>query len=82
MATGHFAASGRFGEVTTKQYFWSETLTGEQYIKGLRTFSSHEGIDEAMREKLYAAILAVIERVGGQVAQPRSVALFHARVKK
>ena len=77
-----FEASGCFGEVTTKQYFWSEILTGEQYIQGLRTFSMHQGIDEGMREKLYAGILAVIERFGGKVAQPQSVVLFHSRVKR
>jgi SAM-dependent methyltransferase len=80
VVTGNFEASGRFGEVSTKQYFWSETLTGEQYVRGLRTFSSHEGIDEEIRGRLYAGILEVIERYGGQVAQPQSVVLFHSRV--
>jgi SAM-dependent methyltransferase len=80
--TGNFEASGCFGEVTTRQYFWSETLTGEQYIKGLRTFSIHYGIDEEVRERLYADILAVIDRFGGKVAEPQSVVLFHARVKR
>jgi SAM-dependent methyltransferase len=82
IATENFGASGCFGEVTTKQYFWHETLTGEQYIKSLWTFSMHQGIDEEMREKLYARILEVIEQFGGQVTQPRSVVLFHARVKR
>jgi SAM-dependent methyltransferase len=80
--TENFEASGCFGEVTTRQYFWSENLTSELYIKGLRTFSTHQDIDEALREKLYARILEVIERFGGQVAQPQSVVLFHARVKR
>jgi SAM-dependent methyltransferase len=77
-----FEASGCFGEVTTRQYFWSEALTGERYVKGLRTFSMHQGIDEGLREKLYTRILEVIERFGGQVAQPQSVVLFHSRVKQ
>jgi len=80
--TENFKASGWFGEVTTKQYFWSENLTGEQYIKGLKTFSMHQGIDEAMREKLYASIGEVIERFGGKVTQPQSVVLFHSRVHR
>jgi SAM-dependent methyltransferase len=80
--TENFEASGCFAEVTTKPYFWSENLTGEQVIKGLRTFSMHQDIDEKLREKLYARILEVIERFGGQVAQPQSVMLFHARVKR
>jgi len=76
--TRNFEASGCFGEVTTKQYFWSEDLTGEQYINSLRTFSMHQGIDEGMREKLYLSIGEVIERFGGKVTQPQSVMLFHA----
>jgi hypothetical protein len=82
VATANFEASGCFGEVTTKQYFWSRILIGEQYIKGLRTFSGHRGMDEETRNKLYASILEVIERFGGKVAQPQSVVLFHSRVKK
>jgi SAM-dependent methyltransferase len=78
----NFRASGRFGEVTTKQYSWSETLSGEQVIKGLRTCSMHQGIDEVMRDKLYASIGKVIEGFGGKVTQPRSVVLFHSRVKR
>ncbi len=78
----NFRAGGWFGEVTTKQYFWSETLTAEQYIRGLRTFSMHQGIDEVMREKLYTRIGEVIEGFGGKVTQPQSVVLFHSRVKR
>lgn len=80
--TENFRASGRFGPVTYKQYFWSENLTGEQYIDGLRTFSMHQGIDEGARDKLYAEIREVIERFGGKVTQPQSVVLFHARVRR
>jgi SAM-dependent methyltransferase len=80
--TANFEASGCFGEVTTRQYAWSEICTGEQYIKGLRTYSEHHGLDEEAREQLYAGILEVIDGVGGTVAQPHSVMLFHARVKR
>ena len=78
----NFRASGQFGEVTTKQYSWSETLTAEQVIRGLRTCSMHQGIDEVMRENLYASIGKVIEGFGGKVTQPQSVVLFHSRVKR
>ena len=78
----NFETSGLFEEVTTKQYSWSEDLTTEQYINGLRTFSMHHGIDEAMREKLYTDIREVIERFGGKITQPQSVVLFHSRVKR
>jgi SAM-dependent methyltransferase len=82
VVTQNFEASGCFGAVTAKQYHWSETLTGEQYIKGLRTFSSHHGIDEGLRERLYAGILEAIGRFGGRVPQPQSAVLFHSKVKR
>jgi SAM-dependent methyltransferase len=82
VVTNNFRASGCFGDVATKQYFWSKSISGEQYIKGLRTFSMHQGIDEGMRNKLYADILEVIERFGGRVTPPQSVVLFHSRVKR
>jgi len=82
VVTENFRASGCFRAVTTKQHFWTETLTSEQYIKGLRTFSMHHGIDEAVREKLYAAIREIIDRFGGQVAKPLSAVLIHSRVKR
>ena len=78
----NFRASGCFGAVTAKQYCWSDNLTGEQYIKGLRTFSMHQGIDEGMRDRLYTSIREVIERFGGKVAQPQSVVLFHSWVRR
>ena len=82
VVTENFEASGCFGEVKTRQYDWSTMITGEQHIKGLRTFSMHHGAHEGMREKLYAGILEVIERFGGEVEQPQSVVLFHSRVKR
>ena len=78
----NFRACGQFGEVAARQYFWSEDLTAEQYIKGLRTFSMHAGMDEAMREKLYSGIREVIGRYGGIAPQPQSVMLFQAKVKR
>ncbi len=78
----NFEASGCFGEVTVKQYRWIETYTSEQYLKLLRTFSSHRGLDEGTRGKLFAGIGEVIERFGGRVRKPHLVALFHSRVKR
>ncbi len=70
-----------FGEVAVKQYFWTEEHTTAQTIKGLRTFSMHQGIDEEERERLYTRIAEVIDKVGGTVARPVSVMLFHSRVQ-
>jgi len=80
--TKNIEASGCFGDVFTKQYFWSTSITGDQYIKGLRTFSMHKDMKVEMREKLYSRILDVIDQVGGKVDQPNSVVLFHSKVKR
>ena len=78
----NFRSSGCFEAVTTREYRWSETVTGEEHVRGLRTFSMHQGIDEAARSRLYQRILNVIEEHGGQVVQSQAVVLFHARVKR
>ena len=80
--TGNVDASGCFGEVTVRDYSWSETHTTEQYLKTLRTFSGHRDLDEGLRQELYASIRAVLERFGGRVIKPYQVVLFHARVKR
>jgi len=80
--TKNIEASGCFGDVITKQYIWSTSITGDQYIKGLRTFSMHRDMKEEMREKLYARILKVIDQFGGKVVEPNSVVLFHSKVKR
>jgi SAM-dependent methyltransferase len=77
----NFEASGCFGEVTVKQYRWTETYTSEQYLKLLRTYSGLQGLDEDARDKLFAGIREVIEQFGGRVTKPNLVALFHSRVK-
>ena len=77
-----FQESGCFGELTIREYPSIETLTSEQYIKNLRTYSGHQEMKADIRENLYAGIYAAIERFGGKVDQPRLVVLFHARVKK
>ncbi len=78
----NFRTSGCFGEVTVKQYLWDETYTSEQYLKLLRIFSGHRGVDEDTRSKLLAGIREVIERFGGRVTKPKLVALFHSGVKR
>ncbi|MGD8625900.1 MAG: class I SAM-dependent methyltransferase, partial [Anaerolineae bacterium] len=78
----NFAASGCFGEVTVRHYSWPETYTSEHYLKLLRTFSGHRGLDEDTRDRLFAGIHEVIERFGGRVTKPNLVALFHARKRQ
>lgn len=78
----NFATSGFFGEVTVRQYRWTETYTSEGYLKMLRTFSGHRGLDERVRERLFAGIREVIERFGRKVRKPNLAVLFHSRVKR
>lgn len=80
--TENFRASGCFGEVTVRQYPWSETNTAERYLKLLRTSSLHRDLDAGTRDRLFAGIQAAIERYGGSVTEPGLTVLFHARVKR
>jgi hypothetical protein len=82
VVTQAFQTGSCFGELTIRQYAWDTILTGDQYINSLRTFSSHAGKDEVLREKLYARLLQVIEQHGGQFDQPRLAVLFQAQVNK
>jgi SAM-dependent methyltransferase len=78
----NFAESGCFGEVTVRRYPWSRVLDAEQYLKQLRTYSGHRGVDAATRVRLYAGIREVVESYGGRIVKPQLTVLFHARVKK
>jgi SAM-dependent methyltransferase len=78
----NLAACGGFGEVTVRQYRWAETYTSEGYLKMLRTFSGHRGLNERVRDRLFAGIREVVERFGGKVSKPNLVLLFHSSVKR
>jgi SAM-dependent methyltransferase len=80
-ATQAIANSGCFGAVTVRQYDYSETVTSEQYVKGLWTFSSHRPLDRQTRVHLYKGIREVIDSFGGSLLQPRRVVLFHTKRK-
>jgi SAM-dependent methyltransferase len=77
----NFRASDCFEKVTVKEYSWFEEISAEKYIKRLKTFSMHHGMNQEVKNELYAKIFAVIERYGGKVMKPQSVMLFHAKVK-
>jgi SAM-dependent methyltransferase len=79
---GKIDQSGLFGEVQIRQYTWTEVTSSDRYIKALRTFSGHYGMDSSLREQLYTRIRAVIDAQGGAVARPQRVVLFVARVHK
>lgn len=78
----NFAGSGCFGPVTVKQYTWRDSLNTDQIIRRLKTFSSHRGMDEGIRQRLYAGIREIVDGEGGRVDRPAMAALFHARKKK
>lgn len=79
--TRNITSSGCFGEVTVRQYTWLLNLTTEHYLKLLRTYSGHRGIDALTRDRLFAGIRDVLEQFGGRVTKPQLTVLFHARVK-
>ena len=79
--TQNFVNSGCFGVVNVRQYPWFTSLTTEKYLKLLRTFSSHRGMEEALRQRLYAAIGEVIDSFGGQIELPQLSVLFVAQRK-
>jgi SAM-dependent methyltransferase len=81
VVTQAFQESGCFAELTVRKYESIKPVTGENYIKSLRTYSGHREMKADIREDLYAGIHVVIEGFGGKVDQPRLVVLFHARVK-
>jgi SAM-dependent methyltransferase len=76
--TQNFAQCGQFGEVTEKKYPANMELTTEAYLKLLRTFSGHRGLDEKTRGALFWGIRSVLEAFGGRVKRPHVVLLFHA----
>ncbi|MCA9916835.1 MAG: class I SAM-dependent methyltransferase [Anaerolineales bacterium] len=78
----NFEASQCFGPVSSQQFEWISPQTTEQFLNGLRTTSIHHGIDEAVREELYAKIGNVIEKQGGMVEKPETAVLYMAQVKE
>jgi SAM-dependent methyltransferase len=78
--TTNFAESGCFGNVTVRQYPWTEMVTGENFVKQLNTQSSYRNLTEPVRAKLFESIQEVIERAGGMVERPYLALLFQARV--
>jgi SAM-dependent methyltransferase len=75
------SSSHCFGEITVRLYDFSETQTGEQYVKSLWTYSSHRPLNNQTRVHLYEGLKEVIERFGGIIILPRRVVLFLAGKK-
>lgn len=77
----NFANSGCFGPVAVRQHRWMETLTTDESIKRLQTYSVHSTMDQGVRRRLYAGIREILDNAGGQVERPAVAVLFHASFK-
>lgn len=80
VASGAIDASGLFGPVSAQSHAWSETQDAEAYIRDLRTYSGHHGLEDEFRERLYDRIRQVICRYG-VIEQPRMAVVFVATKK-
>lgn len=78
--TENFHASGCFGDVTVRQYSWSESYPTERYLKLLRTYSGNSDLNPDVRERLFAGVRKVSEQFGGRVSIPYVTVLFLARI--
>lgn len=81
-AERHFEQSGQFGKVTVRRFTVREAQTSQQYVRGLRTYSSHRELDEDTRTKLYAGIGEALDNPGGSITLTDELVLFHAKVKR
>lgn len=69
-------------ETTVKVYNWAETLSADQFIKLLRTYSSHRDMPEDLRQTLYVDIRSVIHGFGGSVEKTLSGGPIPCKGKK
>jgi SAM-dependent methyltransferase len=69
--------SGLFTSVRTHRYKWSMTLTADQWIGTIGTYSDHIALPADQRERLLAALREVIdERGGGITSDYRTYTIF------
>lgn len=78
--TDNFRASGRFGEVTVRQYAWSKRYMTDQYLKLLRTSSILQDLDDGTQQRFFTSVGEIIERYGGSITVPSLTVLFHSTV--
>jgi SAM-dependent methyltransferase len=79
---GNFREHCGIEDVTVNVYDWTETLTTERFLKLMRTYSAHRGMDSALRESIYADICLVLDRFGSAVKHPMQAALFFAKARR
>lgn len=80
---GNFEEAGVFDTPMTRLYDQAtQTLTSEQHIKLLRTFSGHRDIPHDLRETLYQKIDEAIIQAGGMIELHQKVVLVLAKLKR
>lgn len=72
-------ASGRFGSVVRRTYWWSATYTSREYADMTGTHSDHLLLAEADRPRLADAVTAAIDSLGGEITVDYGTDLFLAR---
>jgi ubiquinone/menaquinone biosynthesis C-methylase UbiE len=77
-----FAESRLFEPVTHRSYAWTRPFTSQTYADFLRTRSDHQMMEPDTREKVVAAIAAVIVAHGDQFEMNYETHLIMARLAK
>jgi SAM-dependent methyltransferase len=71
--------SGLFADVATHRYAWSERYGTERYLRLMATQSNHRMLPDGQRDALFAAIAAVLQRHGGEIAVDYTTELYLGR---
>jgi SAM-dependent methyltransferase len=71
-------ASGIFGPVAVRQFGWSQRLTTEQYVGGMRTQSDLQTLPEPSQRCLFAGLSEAVEGLGGYLEQGWRTVLYLA----
>lgn len=75
------AAEPQFENVIVRTYPWAARYKTEAYLGLLNTYSDHLRLPEPKRQRLFAAIAALIEKNGGEIERPYLAVLYLARRK-
>lgn len=77
---GSLEESGSFATVEYRSHAWSRKLDGRSYVKLLGTHSDHRSLGDEQRDRLFAAVRALIDReFGGEIERPYRTELIVAR---
>jgi SAM-dependent methyltransferase len=78
--SGRIAASGLFGPVETRRYFWEAEYDAAAYVRLLSTYSDHASLDPDTRARLLDGLANLIDtRFGGRITKGHIAMLWVAR---